>query len=62
MCLFLQVAVPHIRDAADGADILVFVVPHQFIRKLCEEMVGCVSEKARGITLIKVRMPHINPN
>ncbi|XP_056619150.1 glycerol-3-phosphate dehydrogenase 1-like protein [Triplophysa dalaica] len=47
------VAVPHIRDAADGADILVFVVPHQFIRKLCEEMVGCVSEKARGITLIK---------
>ncbi|XP_059364238.1 glycerol-3-phosphate dehydrogenase 1-like protein [Carassius carassius] len=47
------VAVPQLRDAAEGADLLVFVVPHQFIRKLCDEMVGCVSEKARGITLIK---------
>ncbi|XP_016374937.1 glycerol-3-phosphate dehydrogenase 1-like protein [Sinocyclocheilus rhinocerous] len=47
------VAVPQLRDAAKGADLLVFVVPHQFIRKLCDEMVGCVSEKARGITLIK---------
>ncbi|XP_062394339.1 glycerol-3-phosphate dehydrogenase 1-like protein isoform X2 [Sardina pilchardus] len=48
-----NVAVPQLRDAADGADLLVFVVPHQFIRKLCDEMVGCVSERARGITLIK---------
>lgn len=47
------VAVPQLRDAADGADLLVFVVPHQFIRKLCDEMMGCVSERARGITLIK---------
>ncbi|KAJ8354302.1 hypothetical protein SKAU_G00218690 [Synaphobranchus kaupii] len=47
------VAVPKLRDAAEGADLLVFVVPHQFIRKLCDEMVGCVSEKARGISLIK---------
>lgn len=62
MRFFLQVAVPQLRDAADGADLLVFVVPHQFIRKLCDEMVGCVSDKARGITLIKVRMPCINSN
>ncbi|KAM6967434.1 glycerol-3-phosphate dehydrogenase 1-like protein [Aplochiton taeniatus] len=47
------VAVPTLRDAADGADLLVFVVPHQFIRKLCDEMVGCVSSQACGITLIK---------
>uniref|UniRef100_A0A3Q0SS78 Glycerol-3-phosphate dehydrogenase [NAD(+)] n=1 Tax=Amphilophus citrinellus TaxID=61819 RepID=A0A3Q0SS78_AMPCI len=47
------VAVPKLCDAAEGADLLVFVVPHQFIRKLCDEMVGCVSTKARGITLIK---------
>ncbi|XP_051577710.1 glycerol-3-phosphate dehydrogenase 1-like protein isoform X2 [Myxocyprinus asiaticus] len=47
------VAVPQLRDAADDADLLVFVVPHQFIRKLCDEMAGCISEKARGITLIK---------
>lgn len=49
-----QVAVPNLAEAAEGADLLVFVVPHQFIRKLCDEMVGCVSTKARGITLIKV--------
>lgn len=52
----LQVAVPKLCDAAEGADLLVFVVPHQFIRKLCDEMSGCVSSKARGITLIKVQM------
>lgn len=55
MALSLQVAVPQLRDAAQGADLLVFVVPHQFIRKLCDEMAGCVSQKARGITLIKVK-------
>ncbi|XP_056141685.1 glycerol-3-phosphate dehydrogenase 1-like protein [Lampris incognitus] len=47
------VAIPKLCDAAEGADLLVFVVPHQFIRNLCDEMVGCVSSKARGITLIK---------
>ena len=49
-----QVAVSKVCDAAEEADLLVFVIPHQFIRKLCDEMVGCVSNKARGITLIKV--------
>ncbi|KAM8869017.1 glycerol-3-phosphate dehydrogenase 1-like protein isoform 2-T2 [Spinachia spinachia] len=48
-----NLAVPELRDAAKGADLLVFVVPHQFIRRLCDEMVGCVSTKARGISLIK---------
>uniref|UniRef100_A0A3P9DI21 Glycerol-3-phosphate dehydrogenase [NAD(+)] n=1 Tax=Maylandia zebra TaxID=106582 RepID=A0A3P9DI21_9CICH len=47
------VAVPKLSDAAMGADLLVFVVTHQFIRTLCDEMVGCVSARARGITLIK---------
>lgn len=51
----MQIAVPELRDAADGADLLVFVVPHQFIRKLCDELAGCVSKTARGITLIKVK-------
>ncbi|KAF3840238.1 hypothetical protein F7725_018955 [Dissostichus mawsoni] len=35
------VAVPKLRDAAEGADLLVFVVPHQFIRSLCDDMKGC---------------------
>ncbi|XP_051263297.1 glycerol-3-phosphate dehydrogenase 1-like protein isoform X2 [Dicentrarchus labrax] len=47
------IAVPKLCDAAEGADLLVFVVPHQFIRNLCDEIVGCVPTKARGITLIK---------
>ncbi|KAJ8385675.1 hypothetical protein AAFF_G00183880 [Aldrovandia affinis] len=47
------VAVPELRDAADAADLLVFVVPHQFIRRLCDQLAGSVSESARGITLIK---------
>ncbi|XP_033836652.1 glycerol-3-phosphate dehydrogenase 1-like protein [Periophthalmus magnuspinnatus] len=46
-------AVPQLSEAAEGADLLVFVVPHQFIHKICEEMVGRVSSKARGISLIK---------
>ncbi|XP_029359576.1 glycerol-3-phosphate dehydrogenase 1-like protein [Echeneis naucrates] len=49
-----KVAIPKLCDAAEGADFLIFVVPHQFIKKLCDEMVGCVSTRARGITLIKV--------
>lgn len=51
----MQIAVPELRDAAEGADLLVFVVPHQFIRKLCDELASCVSKTARGITLIKVK-------
>ena len=47
-------AISKLYDAAEGADLLVFVVPHHFIGKLCDEMMGCVSAKARGITLIKV--------
>ncbi|KAJ0066244.1 hypothetical protein NL108_004154 [Boleophthalmus pectinirostris] len=47
------IAVPQLSEAAEGADLLVFVVPHQFIHKICEEMVGRVSSKARGISLIK---------
>ncbi|KAG9345119.1 hypothetical protein JZ751_009662, partial [Albula glossodonta] len=44
------VAVPKLQDAADGADLLVFVVPHQFIRKLCDEM--GIDEGPEGLKLI----------
>lgn len=36
------------------ADLLVFVIPHQFIHKICDEITGRVPKKALGITLIKV--------
>ncbi|MGH0122705.1 UNVERIFIED_CONTAM: hypothetical protein FKN15_006797 [Acipenser sinensis] len=47
------VAVPELQEAAKDADLLVFVVPHQFIGRLCDQMVGCVSQRAVGISLIK---------
>ncbi|KAK1173463.1 glycerol-3-phosphate dehydrogenase 1-like protein [Acipenser oxyrinchus oxyrinchus] len=47
------VAVPELQEAAKDADLLVFVVPHQFIGRLCDQMVDCVSQRAVGISLIK---------
>ncbi|KAG5267584.1 hypothetical protein AALO_G00223350 [Alosa alosa] len=47
------VAVPEITDAVKGADILVFVLPHQFIRKLCDQMKAHVKPGMIGISLIK---------
>ena len=46
--------------AADGADILVFVVPHQFIRGLCKQLLGKVKKGAMAVSLIKVSIPAIN--
>lgn len=50
----LQVAVPNLSEAVQDADLLVFVIPHQFIHKICDEITGRVPKKALGITLIKV--------
>ncbi|XP_077347588.1 glycerol-3-phosphate dehydrogenase 1-like protein [Lithobates pipiens] len=47
------VAVPNLTDAVKDADLLVFVIPHQFIHKICQEISGKVHNKALGITLIK---------
>ncbi|CAI9536132.1 unnamed protein product, partial [Staurois parvus] len=48
------VAIPNLTDAVKDADLLVFVIPHQFIHKICQEISGKVHNKALGITLIKV--------
>lgn len=50
-----QVAVPNLNEAVQDADLLVFVIPHQFIHKVCDEITGRVPKKALGITLIKVK-------
>lgn len=55
MLSFVQVAVPDVVDAAADADILIFVVPHQFIPRLCQSLVGKVKPTAMGLSLIKVR-------
>lgn len=47
------VAVPDITEAVKGATILVFVIPHQFIGKLCDQMKPHIAEGAIGISLIK---------
>ncbi|KAF7657343.1 hypothetical protein LDENG_00028790 [Lucifuga dentata] len=46
-------AVPEITEAVKGAKILVFVIPHQFISKLCDQMKPHITEGTIGISLIK---------
>ncbi|XP_078062822.1 glycerol-3-phosphate dehydrogenase [NAD(+)], cytoplasmic-like [Mustelus asterias] len=47
------IAVPDLLDAARDADILVFAVPHQFIRQTCDELKGHVKPSTIGVSLIK---------
>ncbi|CAD5121559.1 DgyrCDS10058 [Dimorphilus gyrociliatus] len=47
------VAIPDVIEAASDADVLVFVLPHQFMKNICKTLKGKVKESAVGITLIK---------
>uniref|UniRef100_A0A8C5XEN7 Glycerol-3-phosphate dehydrogenase [NAD(+)] n=1 Tax=Microcebus murinus TaxID=30608 RepID=A0A8C5XEN7_MICMU len=47
------VAVPDVVQAAMDADILIFVVPHQFIGKICDQLKGHLKKNTIGISLIK---------
>ncbi|CAD7077555.1 unnamed protein product [Hermetia illucens] len=47
------VAIPDIVEAAKEADILIFVVPHQFIRNFCSSLLGKIKPTAVAISLIK---------
>uniref|UniRef100_A0A6P8Q5M0 Glycerol-3-phosphate dehydrogenase [NAD(+)] n=1 Tax=Geotrypetes seraphini TaxID=260995 RepID=A0A6P8Q5M0_GEOSA len=47
------VAVPELLNASADADILVFVVPHQFIGKLCDLLKDHVKKDTIGVSLIK---------
>jgi glycerol-3-phosphate dehydrogenase len=51
--LYSQVAVPDVVEAAKDADILIFVIPHQFIKGLGAQMVGKIKPSAIGLSLIK---------
>ena len=48
------IAVPDISDAALDADILIFVLPHQFISRACSPLKGKLKAGATGLSLIKV--------
>ncbi|XP_015584695.1 glycerol-3-phosphate dehydrogenase [NAD(+)], cytoplasmic isoform X3 [Cephus cinctus] len=47
------VAVPDVLEAAKDADILIFVVPHQFIQRICSTLLGKIKPTAIGLSLIK---------
>lgn len=46
-------AVPSASEAATGADLLIFVLPHQFIESICKELKGKIAKDARAISMIK---------
>ena len=50
----LQVAVPDVIEACNDADILVFVVPHQFMQEICSKLQGHIKSTAIGVSLMKV--------
>jgi glycerol-3-phosphate dehydrogenase (NAD+) len=47
------VAAPELLEACRGATLLVFVIPHQFVKGVCEQLRGTLEPGARGISLIK---------
>jgi len=47
------VAVPDIADACRDANVLIFVLPHQFLGTLCSQIQGQVASDCIGISLIK---------
>ncbi|GFR51762.1 hypothetical protein Agub_g14217 [Astrephomene gubernaculifera] len=46
-------AVPSIEAAAEGADLLVFCAPHQFMHGICKQLMGKVKPGAAAISLTK---------
>lgn len=41
-------------EAAKEADILIFVLPHQFIRTICSTLISKIKPTAFALSLIKV--------
>ena len=46
-------AVPDLSECCDGANLLVFCLPHQFITKVCEQIKGKFAPGARAISMVK---------
>ncbi|XP_041372018.1 glycerol-3-phosphate dehydrogenase [NAD(+)], cytoplasmic-like [Gigantopelta aegis] len=46
-------AIPDVVDAVKDADILIFVLPHQFMPRICQQIKGHSNKEAIGVTLIK---------
>src|ERR1700722_20201674 len=48
------VAVTDLVEAVKDADMLIFVIPHQFLKRICDQLAGHIKQDAFGISLIKV--------
>ncbi|XP_052830082.1 glycerol-3-phosphate dehydrogenase [NAD(+)], cytoplasmic [Octopus bimaculoides] len=48
------VAVPDVLKATENADILIFVLPHQFVQGICSTIKGSIKPGAIAVSLIKV--------
>ena len=48
------VGVSDLAKAVENADILIFVLPHQYTRQACSDLVGKVKPTSFAVTLIKV--------
>ena len=51
---FVKIAIPDVTQAAEGADVLIFVLPHQFMTNTCKPLVGKIKPTAFGVSLCKV--------
>jgi glycerol-3-phosphate dehydrogenase (NAD+) len=47
------VAIPDVKEAARGANVVVFVLPHQFVYKVCENLRNVIDHDCKAISLIK---------
>ncbi|OAF64754.1 hypothetical protein A3Q56_07532, partial [Intoshia linei] len=47
------VAIPEIENVCVDADVLIFVIPHQFVEPLCQRMVGKIKKSAIAVSLCK---------
>lgn len=47
------IAVPDLVEATKDADILIFVLPHQFVAKVCDQLKGNIKKDAFACSLIK---------
>ncbi|CAG8503033.1 5983_t:CDS:2 [Ambispora gerdemannii] len=46
-------AVPDLLEAAHDATVLVFVIPHQFVKGVCNQLKGRILPNAKAISLVK---------
>lgn len=50
------IADPDLLSAARDADILIFVLPHGFVARICKPLKEVIKKDAIGISLIKVHL------